>query len=608
VNGADVSAVTTAEALAPNHLADLRASGLSDETIAAAGFRSLSAAEVRAVVGMDAGPGLAIPYAGCIHADGSPYVRVRLDKPFRTKNAHSARYLTRAGETPRLYVPPDSLMAANWRTDTTVKLHLVEGEKKALTMAQAGYPALAVAGVWAWMTNSRPLPDLDEIAWQGREVVVVGDSDLRDNVQSADGLRRLCGALISRKANATLVFLPPEGEGKVGADDFLVKHGTEAFAKVLASAAAPHASLPVLEYQEEPELTEPARTPTPALHIVELRDFLADETPLPAPVIENIGLAGSLALLFGPPESGKSWLGAEAARCVTSGRPFLGRFACTKGPAVLVEQESAPSLLRARLAELEAGDPRAADAAPLMILPLQDLWLDTPEAQATFREAAVEIAPRLVVVDTAISVAGTTDFLSAGQVRGWLRYFRQLASDLGALVILIAHSPKWASKDPQLAAVYGSVDFGASADFALAAVSLGGGQNFRLCCVKNRWGTERPDLTFAIGPGPAGGLVLSAASSYEGVRRIILDTLDALDSEEWTQGAELSHLVTEAGFTDRAFRKEALRLISDGEIERKPDPRDKRLHLFRRVPESGAESGAKSGAESGAKVCSGVCP
>jgi len=196
--------------LLAHHVTDLRASGLSDETIAAAEFHSLSAVRVRAILGMDAGPGLALPYIGCGYSDSTPYVRVRLDKPFTTEDGHSARYLTRPGETPRLYIPPT--LPSGWREDVALRLLVTEGEKKALAATQFGFPCLAVAGVWSWLTRGKPLPDFNEIAWKGREVVVVGDSDLHDNHQAAEGLRRLCRGLIARGARARLVFLPGEGD------------------------------------------------------------------------------------------------------------------------------------------------------------------------------------------------------------------------------------------------------------------------------------------------------------------------------------------------------------------------------------------------------------
>ena len=132
------------------HLADLRRSGLTDEIIAAAGFRSLSAAEVAALLGRDdAGAGLAIPYPHCVCGDGKPYVRVRLDIPLKIKD-DAVRYLTRRGECNRLYIP--SKLGPSVLTDPSIPLVITEGEKKTLKACQEGLACVGLAGVWSWRT------------------------------------------------------------------------------------------------------------------------------------------------------------------------------------------------------------------------------------------------------------------------------------------------------------------------------------------------------------------------------------------------------------------------------------------------------------------------
>jgi putative DNA primase/helicase len=137
--------------LTQHHLADLRRSGLTDETIAAAGLYSLSAAEAQALLERDdVGPGMAIPYAGCTFRTGTPYVRVRLDVPLLIRG-HPARYLTKRGERNRLYVPP--MVSLSILSDPTIPLVVTEGEKKALKACQEGILCIALAGVWCWKTR-----------------------------------------------------------------------------------------------------------------------------------------------------------------------------------------------------------------------------------------------------------------------------------------------------------------------------------------------------------------------------------------------------------------------------------------------------------------------
>ncbi len=162
-----------------DHRDDLRRSGLTDETIAAAGFYSISADEVAALLGRaNAGSGLAIPYPDCTLSDGKPYVRVRLDMPLLISD-DSVRYLTKKGEGNRLYVP--SLLPSAVLSDPSIPLVITEGEKKTLKACQEGIRCVGLAGVWCWKTKidgkSVPLPDLDLVVWQGRPVVIAFDSD-----------------------------------------------------------------------------------------------------------------------------------------------------------------------------------------------------------------------------------------------------------------------------------------------------------------------------------------------------------------------------------------------------------------------------------------------
>ncbi len=317
------------------------------------------------------------------------------------------------------------------------------------------------------------------------------------------------------------------------------------------------------------------------LQIVELRDFLADTTPPPPDVIEGVAKAGTVISIFGAPGSAKSFLGADLCLAATVGSEWLGQ-PCCRGPAALCEQERAPHLVRKRLQDLVQGIPRPDDASPLYVIPFQNLRLDTAEEQARFRAQVLGLHPKLIVIDTAISVAGSVDFVNPTQVRAWMRFWRELAIELDGTVCLICHCPKWASKEPQLASLFGSEDFGAALDFAFASVQLDK-STFRLCAVKNTWGDELPDLTFSIGPGEDGGLILTHTAGAGGVRHILMK---ALPTESWAKGGDLCRLVEGKGYSSRAGREMLKQLVEDGGAESKPDPTHKGWYLYRGLAQS----------------------
>src|SRR5262249_51771502 len=76
--GAAVTDLPPLHHLLPHHVEDCLRSGLSTDTIIAAGLYSASAVMVKDLVGSSSGSGMVIPYAA--NGDGLLYVRVRLDR------------------------------------------------------------------------------------------------------------------------------------------------------------------------------------------------------------------------------------------------------------------------------------------------------------------------------------------------------------------------------------------------------------------------------------------------------------------------------------------------------------------------------------------------
>ncbi|HEX9710121.1 MAG TPA: AAA family ATPase, partial [Candidatus Thermoplasmatota archaeon] len=117
--------------------------------------------------------------------------------------------------------------------DPRVPLWLTEGEKKALKGCQEGLCCVAVPGVWSWKTRdardrSVPIADLDAIAWRGRIVFLVFDSDLATKPQVRLAEFALARELQHRGAIVKAVRLPAGSDGaKVGLDDYLVTHSVE---------------------------------------------------------------------------------------------------------------------------------------------------------------------------------------------------------------------------------------------------------------------------------------------------------------------------------------------------------------------------------------------
>lgn len=227
----------------PHHVRELRASGLSDATLSAAGiysetkYDSLAALLNRRKLPKRMAPAIVFPF---IDAEGrNGYCRLKPDHP-RTINGKPVKYESPTGQPNQIYLPPG---VAALLADASAELLITEGEKKSLKATQDGFPCIGLVGVYGWKDakHERLLPALERIAWKGRPAFIVFDSDAADKLDVRDGEGRFAKHLIDRGATIRIVRLPA-GTGadgkpcKMGLDDFLVAHGAGALRKLLAEA------------------------------------------------------------------------------------------------------------------------------------------------------------------------------------------------------------------------------------------------------------------------------------------------------------------------------------------------------------------------------------
>ncbi len=117
--------------------------------------------------------------------------------------------------------------------DASVPLHFVEGVKKAMSEVSACKKAgrelvvVAISGVWNWLSKGAPIPDMAGLLVEGRECVVVFDSDMLRNPGVQGAARRLSEYLIGRGATVRVAYLRDGADSsKTGVDDFFAAGGT----------------------------------------------------------------------------------------------------------------------------------------------------------------------------------------------------------------------------------------------------------------------------------------------------------------------------------------------------------------------------------------------
>jgi hypothetical protein len=214
--------------LAENHLADLRASGLNDETIRTAGLCSAPAAAA-ALLGFHESPALVFPYA-----EHRGYIRIKPDQPRVDREGKTIKYESPRGSRNHLYGPSRTRSRLRGMGEPVSAVIITEGEKKALKADQEGFATISVPGVWGWRTC---VPELTGIGWSGRRAVIAFDSDVIRKADVKNAISALADRLKDDGADVGVILLPDlEGREKAGLDDYLVARGAEALQGLLDNA------------------------------------------------------------------------------------------------------------------------------------------------------------------------------------------------------------------------------------------------------------------------------------------------------------------------------------------------------------------------------------
>jgi hypothetical protein len=217
-------------ALAPEHREDLERSGLGKEMIQAQFIRSGPPHLIGPLLGYDLPAirsALLFPFrspAGGFmdHARMKIFpTLVKVTREGETRWVPAAelqaqdvkhetvKYLQPKGSEPRLY-----FVAACLRDvlEGAAPLWIVEGEKKAIAVAQLGLPAVGVCGVEGWHQKGTTalLADFDALRLRDRIIELVPDGDYQTNPDVKRAIQRFGGALLARGARPRVVLLPSE--------------------------------------------------------------------------------------------------------------------------------------------------------------------------------------------------------------------------------------------------------------------------------------------------------------------------------------------------------------------------------------------------------------
>lgn len=298
--------------------------------------------------------GILIPYVWP-GKDAPREYRLRRDHPDHEMKSdgtvkEKTKYIGAPGVRPMLYFAHGT--QPGWLEDATLKIVLTEGEKKAESIWQLAWhevgdaaerPSflpIAIAGVWSWKgTKGKqdgpdghiqiikgPIPDLDGMVWQGREVVILFDSNVHSNDDVRIARFSLAKELRSRGASVRFADIPREF-GLNGIDDVAGERGPEAALDILNHAYDPKAK------QQPKTAGQPSRVLIDELP--DVREIAAQKTEWLAP---GLLAKGNITLITGPAGVGKTTLALWMANEIAQGGEILGG-TCEKHPVLYITPE-----------------------------------------------------------------------------------------------------------------------------------------------------------------------------------------------------------------------------------------------------------------------------
>jgi hypothetical protein len=291
-----------------------------------------------------------------------------------------------------------------------------------------------------------------------------------------------------------------------------------------------------------------------------------DQLPAPTWLIENMIPEDSLAVLVGEPAVGKSFLAIDAALCVATGRPFLGRPVMT-GQVVYVVGESARGFkkrLRAWTHErgLVAGANFFFLREPVQVLePSHVLGLiELLKGR--------KIRPKLVVLDTLARCFNGGDENSSADMSKLVAAADEIRRATGATILFVHHPTKSGNQERGHSALRGA------ADTMLWLEKMNGG--LVLECVKQKddepfgpvsvW--LKPALDSCVVELAGSGVPAKRTSRAAGVKPE--PCLDALKVVEGTAGATWSEWQSSCQIAESTFNHHLKRLLRNKLVVKDP--------------------------------------
>lgn len=279
--------------------------------------------------------------------------------------------------------------------------------------------------------------------------------------------------------------------------------------------------------------------------------------PPPLWLVPGLFVEGSIAAIYGAPESGKSFLAVDVAMSIASGVPWHGR-EVTQGAVLYVAAEGAPGI--GKRTRAWRADKAATSMAVPFVLMRDPLNLTTEKDAKEFAHAVTsELGElRMIVVDTLNQTATGADENSAQDMGRYIAGMKRLRDATGATVVVVHHSGKDESRGMR-----GSTALLGAMDTTVEVVRATDGKSVEVRVKKQKDAEREPPMRFNL-ENVAGSLVLRATVMADAASDFAGDSIKAMARVMAKDGrVAMKDLVAALKERDGVSDKTARRRIAD---------------------------------------------
>jgi hypothetical protein len=298
----------------------------------------------------------------------------------------------------------------------------------------------------------------------------------------------------------------------------------------------------------------------PKFFTVPLAEAARTALDVAEPLVDGVLDVGSSNVLYGPSNSGKTFVALSLAAAIASGQPWAGR-KVKPGAVIYVAAEAKGSIRKRFAALVESGLP---SDAPLHLAPCEIDLFDPKASTADVVKSARDLAARsepvqLVVVDTLARAMGAGDENTVTDMSAFVRHIDVIREKTGAAVLIVHHTGKDVAKGAR-----GSSALKAAIDAEISVEKEKGQVLGKIVCEKQRDSEFFEDIKFSLrsvelGARPDGAVVTSCVVKFESGD---FEPIDPVDMASDKAKAFLKHLVALGGTSKwQAWRAAACKAV-----------------------------------------------